>query len=669
MIQKAFTGRLPFGEVIMRHRNLIGRRNFLKSSAGATLAIAGGLQPRGLRLDPVVEVDYAKSQFVDVWLRHPVYGDPSFDSFQRLPDNPILTGRPPYGWPVNGFFFSDPRSGNWYLYVGDYATGYAGPPPSRCILYRSEDRGRTWRNLGVILHGNPGMFDRNGSTPDVSVLFDGNRYHMVYDWARRNFGRDGGLAYAWARRPEGPWHRDLQPITRNSTLKPLLERYQRTYAGTLLRRKNDWLILAMMDHAPYSWALFAMTAPSPQGPYSERKLVRHVETGHFHPPLMEFFPAFTNAGWVYAPATSVARNRNFQVIFRAPLEKADDPKAWEIFRYGSVWHSNDVPNEAFGIWGQTFSGWVDKQGTVWAMFPSRNTEGNGTINLAVRPWSTPLKSRGVHFSGDNAPSLTCLRRAYTDFTLEAELDVRGTVRIIWNYRAPLGPNKPTSDATLHSFSIARHHGLELSSDGWKVVTVDSQGEKQVITKGPAEPQGRWRITIVHHADGLTALALGGKKAWKGIMKPVGGLLGLLAEAHTHVAVANFVVTGQWHPATISYLYTEAWLGAGENPAHWLEQSGPAFRFGAGAVRRDDAGRAKWNFMGTGFTLWSPKGPDYGIVEVELDGAEVATVDLRSPELRASQPVFHKSGLAGTFHAVVLHPKSGRLVVDSLDVHA
>ncbi len=67
--------------------------------------------------------DHAESRHLETWLRHPVYGGPSFDSFTRATDNPIHTGAPPYGWPVNGFFFSDPDSSNWYVYIGDYATG------------------------------------------------------------------------------------------------------------------------------------------------------------------------------------------------------------------------------------------------------------------------------------------------------------------------------------------------------------------------------------------------------------------------------------------------------------------------------------------------------------------------------------------------------------------
>lgn len=651
----------------MNQQVQIGRRGFLKRCGGAILMITGAVQTPSSSKADAKETDYAESKYADLWLRHPVYGDPSFDSFQRMPGNPICSGSPPYEWPVNGFFFRDPQSGNWYLYIGDYAAGYSGPPPSRCILYRSKNQGGNWENLGTVLHGDPRMFDKDGHTPDVSVVFDNGRYHMVYDWGIPNFSNDGGLAYAWAEKPEGPWHRDNVPITRNSTLRPLLGRYQRTYAGTLIRRKNDWMILAMMDSPPFRWALFAMTAPNPQGPYSKRILIRHIEANYFHPPLLEFFPAFVHGDWVYAPATSVARNRNFQAIFRAPIEQATREESWEIFRCGSVWHSEDVPEEDYGIWGQTFSGWVDEKGILWAMFPSRNVKGDGTINIASRHWSTPIRRRGFHFSGDKAPSLTCLRRNYADFTLSASLRSHGTCRIIWSYRAPLGPNQPTSDAVLHPLSLTRHHGLELGSGGWKILSVDDNGDMRTIASGDLSPTENWEVKIIRRANGETMLSLNGKEIWSGTMSAHAGSIGLLAESGSHLSVERFAVSGSPKTGAISYLYTEGWLGAGEDPADWIELQSSAFRFGIGAERRNGGGRLKWNFQGSGFTLWSPIGPDYGHVDIWLDGKALPTIHLHSAAPQASQPVLSREGLSDDFHALVMLPRSGRLVADSLDV--
>ncbi len=652
----------------MKRRNTLPRRSFLKTAAPLAGAFAGALRGIDLRAATLPDIDYAESRYVDVWLRHPVLGDPSFDAFERVPGNPIHTGALPYGWPVNGFFFPDPVSGNCYLYIGDYATGYVGPPPSRCILYRSKDRGDAWENLGVVLHGDAQMFDKDGCTPDVSVVYADGRYHMVYDWGTLNYNKDGGLAYAWADKPEGPWHRDAQAITRNSTLTPLLNKYQRTYAATLLRRRQDWLILAMMDSAPHSWALFAMTAPQPQGPYSERTLVRNVESGYFHPPLMEFYPAFADGGWVYAPATSVARNRNFQVIFRAPLENATDPTAWEIYRHGSVWHSEDVPNEAYGIWGQTFSGWVDAERRLRVLFPSRNEAGFGTINLAARPWAQPLRQRGFHLSGHGAPSLTLLRRNYADFTLNASLRVRGTARILWSYQAPLGPDKPTSDAALHPLSLTRHQGTELGPKGWRILSADTQGNLAVRASGSVPHEDGWHITLRREASGALTLALGvdGLQVWSGMTTPGCGAVGLWVDSHSHLSVDRFAIEGEAQAGTISFLYTEGLLGAGESHKNWIERKDASFRFGLGALGPDGGGRVKWNFMGSGFALWSPKGPDYGTAEVVLDDAKIATVDLHAAQTQPSRPVFRKTGLADTFHAVALQSIKGRLVVDSLE---
>ena len=71
---------------------------------------AGGLAAAG--------VDYAESRHAGLWLQHPVYGGPSFDAFVHAPQNPLHRGAAPYEWPVNSFFFADPVSGNWYIYVG-----------------------------------------------------------------------------------------------------------------------------------------------------------------------------------------------------------------------------------------------------------------------------------------------------------------------------------------------------------------------------------------------------------------------------------------------------------------------------------------------------------------------------------------------------------------------
>ena len=117
------------------------------------------------------EIDYAEPDQVHAWLHHTVVGDPSFDSFERWPGNPVLTGKPPYEWTVNGSLFLDPPTGHWYLYVGLYPRGYW--PPGGCQAFRSRDRGKAWEDLGIVLEGSADAFDGDGTnpggTPDVAV--------------------------------------------------------------------------------------------------------------------------------------------------------------------------------------------------------------------------------------------------------------------------------------------------------------------------------------------------------------------------------------------------------------------------------------------------------------------------------------------------------------------
>ena len=628
------------------------------------------------------DLDYADGSQRNAWLRHSICGDPSFDTFERVPGNPIHRGAPPYEWPVNGYLFEDPRSGDWFVYAGLYAKNYAMQEDlsMRCIVYRSSDRGASWKLLGCPFPDEPFRFDPDtspvGHAPDVSVVYADGRYHMIYDWASVDSHwqttanpeppADNGVGYAWAERPEGPFTRTSPAVYRTGKSPLRLGKYRRGYAASLVRRERDWMVLFMMDSGPhFGWALFGTVAPRPEGPYSEPIPLRTVEGNTFHPPLLEFFPAFQHGDHVYAPATSVALNRDFQCVFRAPVEKAHLPESWELFQCGSVWHGEPVPNEYYGIWGQTFSGFVDKMGTFNIMFPSRDPEGLGTINLAHRPWNQPYRDRGFSLSGHQGPSLALLKRSYTAFTANVRMRASGEVALLWGCTAPLGPNKPAADAALHDLCATRQIALCLTADTWRVTETGDKGSAQPVASGGLSGPPE-EVMLSVDAAGATLLHINGSFTWKGTLNPGPGVLGIRVSPHSSAEVSRFSVSGTFSPAIISYLSTEAIIGAGAAHDTWKNCEQPEFRHGLGAVSLKAGARAKWNVEGSRFDLWSPTGPDYGTATVLVDGAAAGALDFSSTDLTPSHIVWTSKPLTEGPHAVVLVTAEKPIPLDTLD---
>lgn len=655
------------------------RRKFIKvtSLAGLTLPLAdlgkiAGMDPLKIRTR-----DFAESKNRDEWLQHAVLGGPSFDTFERIPGNPIWRGEPPLEWPVNGFLFQDPVSGDFFVYVGAYTKGYISQP-SRCLGLRSSDKGKTWKSIGPIIEPDASLFDKNGHTPDVSVVYEKpgatqkkGRYHMIYDWGELDFTKEGGIAYAWADKPEGPWHRLPAPVTRNTELPLMKNRYRRTYAATLIKRKNDWMITGMMDDAPRSWALFVMTAPNPEGPYSERKLVRDVREDYFHPPLMEFYPSFVHDGYLYAPATSVALNRNFGSVFRAPLEKATEPDAWELYQHGSVWHSEDKESEYDGIWGQTYSGQVDAQGKLWAMFPSRDSENRGTIHIAHRPWNKPYREKGFVLNAHQGPTLSVLRQAYGTFELKAAIHLRGNARLVWDYAGLLGPDRPASDATLGKGANQSYFALDLTEKSWSIHQYDASGARTPEGRGDLEQKNERQITLRRNEAGNIYVHLDETPVWRGSFPdhanpPKPGAIGWWLEPHTYLEVKQFAISGEETPTHLFYDATDALLGAGEATADWkIHEEGFRSLPGYSTIRKD--AKAKWNVQGRRFTVWCPRGPQFGSVEVLINGIVQTKINLNTRKLTPSKPLWSSDLLPAGHYAVTLRPFRGVMAFDCLEV--
>lgn len=630
-------------------------------------------------------IDYAEAAQRDVWLRHPVYGDASFDTFTHATTNPVVRGAEPYEWPVNGSLFQDPVSGAWYLFVGHYRTGYRHDDtyPSRATVLRSTDQGAHWEDLGPVFppeeHTFEGETSPQWNAPDVAVVYEDGRYHMAYDWSTRTSNwenaaapgpdSNNGAGYAWAERPEGPYHRVSHPIatTRN---QPMLEgKYRRLYASTILRREKDWIVLTLTDSGPYfGWAYLGMTAEAPEGPYTPAKLLLQPECDGFHPPLMEYHPAFVHDGFVYAPATSVALNRNFQILWRAPLEAAMEPEAWEIYQHGSLWHAEPVEHEHYGIWGQTFSGFVDGDGVFNVMYPSRDSKGMGTINTASRQWDAPFRERGFYVSGHEGPSFVRLKRGGAVRSLAFTLRLTGAVSIVWNAAGPVGPNQPRSGATLHPRMLTEFSALRLTPKAWMLETVSADAARAAHAQGDLDLSGPVEGSLLWTADGTATLTLQGQPLWTGPLPSSEAALGLLADKFSHAFVERFEVTGDNAPVTTVYLPAEALLGAAQRADDWEPREHTAFRYGFGVVSKNPEAWAKWNIEGRTATLWAPRGPGYGSADLYLDGTFQERVSFHAPDTEVSAPRITVTDLGNSPHAISLRNLDGAVPLDVLEVH-
>jgi hypothetical protein len=570
-----------------------------------------------------------------------------------------------------------------------YPRGYW--PAGGCRLFRSKDGGSAWEDLGTVLNGSTSTFDgdgkRPGGTPDVSVVFSGGAYHLIYDWANPD-NSDGGLAYARADRPEGPFVRANDPIHSESRQRLILGKYKRVYAPTLFKRKNDWLILADMStprNAGGTWALVAMTAANPSGPYSRPELLIYPQSGVFHPAPVEFYPCFTHSENIYVPATSLGANRSFQALFRAPLEQAHLPSAWTIVRCGSCWHDEPVEWEAHGLWGQTFSGFVDAAGSLKALFPSKDGADHGTMNLAERDWLKPNRD-GFILSAPNGPALSLLLKEYRDFELTAEVRASGAWRLVWNHRAPLGSNRIWhADGGPHPLVFSDCTELAITSGGWGLRQRTPGQDAKIL--GVAAIPGRGKLSRSmdqgSHPDpyrllrevvkigqrgGRLAVSIGGSEVYSGDAPARSGSIGFVAEAPCILYIDKLVLSTFGESCSKFFLSTDAILGAGSGRDGWTEEKNALFKFGPGFTASTPGIAAKWNYYGRGFRLWSPRGPALGRARVIVDGTDCGEISLTAFQDSASCPIFEDTSLPLGYHAVVLTQVTGRLACDCLEAY-
>jgi len=496
---------------------------------------------------------------------------------------------------------------------------------------------------------------------------------MIFDWLSDKATwaemSESGIGYAVADHPEGPYVVSKEPLKINTLHRsaPLLGRYWRMYAPMMVKRKNDWAILYMMDRSPSrSWALAASTAQKPEGPYSEPVLVRNVEVKTSYPPLMEYFPAFAHEGYVYFPATSVAVNRNYQLISRVKTEDITNPGKWEIFSTGSSWHSINTDNEYAGIWGQTFTGFVDGSDSIYVMFPSKNSNNYGTINLAKASWRHLFENKGFTLSANEGGVFTYIKKGIDLEDLNINFDLSGTMHIFWDFHKPLDIENMWG-----KFSFDQKTGnskeIEISKTNWKV-KYNNSGKIQTLDSGKVQTGGKTINNLqLRKVNGIHSLSINGLNCWEGELPNDPGVIGIMLDPHSFLFTTRFYIKGRETLAKLEAGYNEALLNSGNEDKDWEIIKSPVFRNGLGAISKQDSVFAKWNFEGTGVEIYLPKGPLFGTANVYIDGRFAGNIILKNETLKNSSLVFKSKSLRRGSHAVYIESFDGRLPLDCIEV--
>lgn len=628
-----------------------------------------------------VEKDYALLSNKNYWSHDYAFGGPSWDTFERFPNNPVYRGRKGMEWPVNGFLFSDPVSGNWYLYIGEYQKNYrvdqdTATQDFKCVIYKSADRGKTWNKTGDLFPANMLCYDSiKIQAPDVMLTYSDGKYHMVFDWVSNDFNwrnaELSGIGYAVADRPEGPFVVSKEPVKMNTQYKqkPLLNRYWRMYAPMIIKRKHDWLLAYMMDRSPSprSWVLAVCTASKPEGPYSNTEIILNVEKKTSYPPLMEYYPAFTHDEYIYFPATSVSINRNYQSIYRVKIEDATDANKYELFNNGSIWHSVNVENEYSGIWGQTITGFIDNDDSMYVMFPSKDSNNYGTINLARASWKQLQRQRGFNLTANEGNSFSYINQAIDVEGINMDFTLDGTMHLIWDFHSPLDILNGWGKFSLEQ-SDAVYKEIEMNKTGWKVKVFDAGRLVRTVDSGKIKYQ---RVTknklSLKKVNGKYIVSINDEKCWEGALQKNPGIVGLSLDPHSYLFTDRLEVYGHKVKGFVTYGFYRALVNAGNQDSDWVFKKDTTFLYGKGAISKKDSSFAKWNYDGKGFEIFSPKGPLYGSINIYLDGKLLKNISLKNPAEIESSSIFKFTGRGIKRHAVFIESLDGFLPVDCIKI--
>ena len=241
------------------------------------------------------------------------------------------------------------------------------------------------------------------------------------------------------------------------------------------------------------------------------------------------------------------------------------------------------------------------------------------------------------------------------------------MHLIWDFHSPIDILNSWGKFSLIQDN-AVYKEIVIDKAGWKINQYENGKNMARLDSGKVKlrsgDENRLQLAA---KNGKYTLVLNGVGCWEGWLVNNPGIVGIALMAHSFLFANSFVVNGEEKRGSVVYGYYQALVNSGNYDNDWTFKKDSMFLFGRGAVSKKDSSFAKWNFDGKGFELYSPKGPDYGSVNVYLDGKLLNNIVLTSSIVIRSEVVFKSEELPRGSHAVYIESMDGALPLDCITI--
>jgi len=340
--------------------------------------------------------------------------------------------------------------------------------------------------------------------------------------------------------------------------------------------------------------------------------------------------------------------------------------SYELFSDGGFWHSENVENEDAGIWGQTITGFIDKD-SIYVMFPSNDPKNYGTINLAKASWNKLFRERGFSLTANKGNTFSYIKKAVDVEEINMEFRLDGKMHVIWDFNSPLdkldGWGKFTLDHT-----YADYKEIVIDKSGWQINVYESGKNMNQLDSGVIKD---WKKDgnqiLLQKINGESQLSINGLRCWQGVLTNRPGIIGLALDPNSFLFANRLIVEGPQVVGFVTYGFYEALVNSGNQDSDWEFKTDSLFLYGKGAVSKKDSSFAKWNFEGKGFEIYAPRGPLYGTVNIYLDGKMVKVISLKNEKDLKSRSIYKSLDISTGKNAVYLETSDGLLPLDCIKV--